>query len=252
MRIDYPRQEQIPLLKSLWRQAFGDEDAFLDAFFGDVFAPDRCRCVTEGSEVTAALYWLDCALEDRPMAYLYAVATAKKYRGRGHCRALMADTHKLLQELGYAGAILVPGEPGLFQMYRGMGYEVCSRVRQWTCGPADRAMALREVDGAEYARLRRQYLPAGGVVQERENLALLQVTARLYAGEQVLLCAAGAPTGNLVCAEFLGDPAAAGQVLAALQCRRGTFRGPGNDRDFAMYRPFSPGKAPEYFGLAFD
>jgi hypothetical protein len=164
----------------------------------------------------------------------------------------MADTHKLLQHLGYAGAILVPGGAGLFEMYRGMGYQVCSRIRQWTCAPADRGMALREVDGLEYARLRRQYLPTGGVVQEGANLALLQTMCRLYAGEGVVFCATGAETGHLICAEFLGDPTLAGQVLTALQCRRGIFRGPGNDRDFAMYLPFEVGNAPEYFGLAFD
>ena len=251
MRIDYPAEGQLPQLRQLWKEAFGDDDAFLSSFFGSVFSPDRCRCMTEEGQVTAALYWLDCRHEERPLAYLYAVATHKKHRGKGLCRALMADTHRLLKELGYAGAILVPGEPGLFEMYRSMGYKLCSHVRQWRCAAADQGMALWEIDQAEYAALRRQYLPQGGVVQEDQNLTLLCSMTRLYAGENVLLCARD-ERGSLLCQELLGDQAAAPRILAALQYDQGTFRGPGQEQAFAMYHPLSAAPAPQYFGLAFD
>lgn len=251
MRIDCPTREQLPQLRQLWQEAFGDEDTFLDSFFGQVFAPDRCRCITDAGQITAVLYWLDCRLDEAPLAYLYAVATRKTHRGKGLCRSLMADTHRLLKELGYAGTLLVPGEPGLFQMYQTMGYDVCSRVTQWRCRAAERGMALREIDPAEYAALRRQYLPAGGVVQEGENLTLLTAMTRLYAGENVVFCARK-EQGQLICPELLGDTDAAGRILASLQCDQGLFRGPGQDQAFAMYHPFDHRLAPQYFGLAFD
>ena len=76
MKIDYPAQEQIPKLRRLWKEAFSDNDGFLDAFFSKAFAPDRCRCVTVEGEPAAALYWFDCQLEGQPVAYIYAFATA--------------------------------------------------------------------------------------------------------------------------------------------------------------------------------
>ena len=78
MTIDLPKPGQIPQLRQLWQEAFGDSDAFLDSFFSLSFAPERCRCVTEENHVTAALYWFDCSCHGGKMAYLYAVATGKE------------------------------------------------------------------------------------------------------------------------------------------------------------------------------
>lgn len=251
MRIDYPVEAQIPELRRLWREAFGDDDSFLDLFFGAVFSSDRCRCVTVEDRVAAALYWLDCRCNDRPIAYLYAVATGKKHRGQGLCRALVADTHRLLSELGYAGVVLVPGELPLFEMYGSMGYGPCSTVREFTCGAGSERAALRELTAEEFAALRRQYLPAGAVIQEGENLTLLSGLAKFYSGEDFLLCAADGGT-RLRGLELLGNTDAAPRILAALGKDAGTFRTPGPGREFAVFHPLSDAPTPSYFGFAFD
>ena len=93
MKADYPTREQTEGLCKLWQEAFGDNDAFLDAFWSTAFSSDRCRCITVDGEVAAALYWFDCRCENKPMAYLYAVATARSHRGKGLCKALMESTH---------------------------------------------------------------------------------------------------------------------------------------------------------------
>jgi predicted acetyltransferase len=108
MRIDAPTTAQIPALRALWKEAFADEDVFLDIFFSASFSPERCRCLTVQDQLAAALYWMDCSAGEAKLAYIYAVATAKAYRGRGLCRALLEDTHAVLKRMGYAGAILVP------------------------------------------------------------------------------------------------------------------------------------------------
>lgn len=251
MRIDYPEQDQLPLLRKLWMEAFGDDDSFLNIFYGSVFSPDRCRCVTSDGQVTAALYWLDCRCNGKPIAYLYAIATGKKYRHRGQCRALMDDTHRLLRELGYAGAVLVPGEKALFMMYRALGYETCSQIHQWHCFAAGIGTALREISVEEYGAARRRYLPEGGVIQENENLTFLQSQTRLYAGADFILCARE-QRGTLLCPEILGNISAAPRILTALGYSDGHFRSPGTGTDFAMYYPLSDSPAPTYFGLAFD
>lgn len=251
MTIDYPRPQQLDQLRYIWQEAFGDGDTFLDTFFGSVFSADRCRCITIGDQAVAALYWLDCRLDGRPLAYIYAVATRKSYRSEGMCRRLMTDTHSLLAELGYQGSILVPGEKNLFHMYGGMGYQACSGIREFFCEANDTPVAIRSISAAEYTQLRREYLPAGGVVQEGENMALLTSYARLYAGEDFLLAAVdnGSTLQGL---ELLGNAGAAPGILSALCRAGGTFRTPGEDCPFAMYRPISDSPAPRYFGLAFD
>lgn len=242
MKIDYPLQMQIPGLRKLWKEAFGDSDAFLDIFWDTAFSADRCRCITVGGQVAAALYWFDCRLDGRPIAYVYAVATAKTFRGQGLCRCLMDDTRLLLAGLGYSGIVLVP-EKSLFGMYEGMGYKVCSYVREFACRAGDTPVALQEIDVKAYAKLRRQYLPTGGVAQEGENLQFLSKISRLYAGEDFVYAEG---------AELLGNTDAAAGILGALGKDRGTFRCPGEEIPFAMYLPLDDQTAPAYFGLAFD
>ena len=251
MIIKPPAREEIPQLRQLWKQAFGDTDAFLDIFFSAAFAPKRCRCVVTDGEVAAALYWFSCEVGGQPLAYIYAVATAKQFRGKGLCRQLMADTHTHLKNLGYAGALLVPGDPGLREMYRAMGYRDMTANKKISC-KAGKAIHLDEIGAEQYAQLRRELLPAGSVVQEGENLRFLEGIARFYRGEDCLLCAVQ-ENGKLTVPELLGNAAAAPGIVAALGCENGAFTMPGQDEPFAMGIAFTPDfQKPQYFAFAFN
>lgn len=252
MKLDAPHQRQIPGLRRLWKLAFEDTDAFLDTFFSTAFAPDRCRCVTLHDQVVAALYWFRCELEGQKLAYLYAVATHPEHRKKGICRALLEDTHAHLASLGYDGVILVPQEEPLRKMYEKSGYRSFGTLAQFSCTAASHPASIRAIDPEEYARLRRQYLPAGGVVQEEENLALLRSYARFYAGPDYLL-AACADAEQLRGIELLGNASAAPEILRSLGFGQGTFRTPGGTGPFAMFHPLTDGATvPSYFALALD
>lgn len=252
MEIDRPRPGSEPRLRQLWQAAFGDSEDWIRRFFSRVYSPERCRCLTADGQIAAALYWFDTEFAGRRLAYVYAVATAPEYRHRGFCRRLMEDTHAHLARLGYDATLLVPAEPELRRMYAAMGYRACSRVSEFTCPASGIPVSLREIFPEEYAALRREYLPAGGVIQEGANLACLSLMARLYAGEDFLL-AADREDGCLRGIELLGNPAAAAGILTALDCSRGSFRVPGQEIPFSMLLPLTPEVPfPDYFGLAFD
>ena len=167
----------------------------------------------------------------------------------------MADTHTHLASLGYMGAILVPGSEALFGFYSRMGYASCTRIHEFICVTSDETVRLTQISPAEYASLRRQLLPEGGVIQEKENLDFLITQAALYKGEDFIL-AARQENSTLICPEILGNTAAAPMITKTLGCKSGKFRTPPNtaenSRPFAMYLPFTDEKAPSYFGLAFD
>lgn len=243
MRADYPAPEQTEALRRLWKEAFGDSDAFLDGFWDTAFAFDRCRCIMIDDEAAAALYWLDCRCDGAPMAYIYAVATAKKHRGKGLCHLLMADTHAHLKNLGYAGCILVPGDEGLSAMYGKMGYTPFGGMDTVTC-TAGNPIAMQKVTAEEYGALRKAYLPEHGVWQE--GLPFLATYAALYAGAD-FICAWVDGLGL----ELLGNADAAPGILGTLGKETGKFRISGA-APFAMFYPLSPTPAPGYFGIAFD
>ena len=250
MIIDQP-QDTTPL-RALWQQAFGDTEEFLDIFFSAAYAPDRCRCLYADGQLAAMLYWFDCQWDGKRLAYLYAVATDAAFQGRGLCRALMENTHAHLKSLGYHGAILVPNGADLFGLYEKLGYRTCGYVTEFSAAASETPIPLRQVTAAEYARLRRQYLPREGVIQEDETLALLEAFSGFYAGDELLL-AAYPEKGKCKVCELLGNPAAAPGVLAALGYSEGSFRVPGTGKPFAMYHPLTlDPAAPGYLGLALD
>lgn len=251
MIIDHPQKAHIPHLRSLWQQAFGDTDAFLDSFFRLGFDPRRCRCAFIEDRPVAALYWFDCSYQGRKLAYLYAIAAEKEHRGKGICRALMDDTHALLKDLGYSAAVLVPGEEGLFRFYGAIGYRVFGTVcrRQVSAGSAP--TPLRSVDPTEYAALRRKLLPQGGIVQEGAFLDLLADQASLFAGEGFVLCA-GVEKDHLIVQEYLGSLAAIPGILASLGLKTGLVRSPGEEIPFAMGFSLDGSALPGYLGLPMD
>ncbi len=251
MKIDYPDESQIPALKALWREAFGETDD-PEPFFRTAFYPLRARCVTLDGNVAAALYWMDVTCRERKMAYLYAVATARAYRGRGICHQLMINTRELLREQGYEGILLVPAGPELEKFYEGMGYRTATTIREFLCSPGPDAAVYHPVDRQEYAMRRREFLPEGSVIQEGANLAYLETMAEFYEGPNFLL-AAVRTEDSLQGLELLGDPHAGPEILRALGIPRGTFRTPGEGENFAMFQPLVSGcQAPAYFGFAFD
>lgn len=231
-------------LRTLWTDCFADEGGWLDTFFGTAFDPNHVCALTRQGKPAAALCWMDAFCEGRKLAYLYAVATARAFRHQGLCRELMGLTHGKLA--GYAGAILVPSGPELRQMYGKMGYVNFSGIRELSVS-AGESVSIRRLTPSEYAALRRNYLPAGGVIQENGAVEYLAASAALYAGADFLLAMAG--DFGL---ELLGNSGAAPGILGALGLEKGTFRVPGQE-PFAMYHSLT-GESwqPGYFGLAFE
>ena len=248
MTIDHPTE--LAGLRRLWQEAFGDSDAFLDIFFTQGFDPARSLCISENDTPVAALYWFDCSCNGRKIAYLYAVATARSHRGQGLCRRLMADTHKILANQGYSSAVLVPGEPSLFDFYEKMGYQTICCTKAIACTAGDKSLPVATLSTDAYAAQRRRLLPDNAVVQEGDNLAFLSQICGLYGGDGWVM-AASTEGKTLWAMEFLGDTALLPGILTALGASEGHIRTPGDDA-FAMYLPFDTAEPPAYFGIPFD
>lgn len=250
MTIDKPSSVHRHGLRLLWQEAFGDPEQSIDAFFETAFSPERCRCVFRWETVAAALYWLDCSCNGKKIAYIYAVAVGKEFRGQGLCKALMEDTHRHLLQAGYELAVLVPSDVGLRQMYGKLGYENFGGM-DCIHAVAGEKIPLRPLDAVEYGTLRKSLLPEGGILQEGVTLEYLGKFAQFYAGEDFLACCA-IENGKLRCLELLGNTQKASGIVAAHGAQEGTFRIPGKS-PFAMCLPLKQRLVcPGYFGLALD
>lgn len=250
MITDFPKESHIPGLRALWKEAFGDTDAFLDSFFSTGFSMYRCMCIREGNRPLAALYWFDCHWQDKRLAYVYAVATAKSHRGQGLCHKLMEATHRLLLQLGYSGVVLVPAKQALFGFYEKMGYGCFGGITQWDA-TAGKPLALKRLDYKQYCAVRDRYLTDGAVLQNGATMRFLSTYTHFYQGEDFLVCGAQ-EDGKWMAYELLGNTDAAPGILGALQLESGTFRCPGST-PFAMYLSLTQDKqTPDYFAFALD
>lgn len=245
----YTTVEDRSALRKLWQEAFGDTVAYIDAFFETAYAPERSRVAVVDGEIAGMHFWFDCELEGERLAYLYAVATDKRFRGQGIATKLMEDGEALLREQGYAGAILSPGSESLFRFYAQRGYETVGYRTEERIS-AGEPIPIREVDAAEYAKIRAELLPENGVRQEGENLRFLYRFCRFYAGDR--FCAA-VYEGEEFLPEYLGDRGNVPGLLGALDLAEASVRMPGTETPCAMGKWFSPAdKRQIYLGFVFD
>ena len=224
----HSQPEDIPQLRQLWKECFGDSDAFLDSFYTLAYSPARSLVLQRNDRILGVAYWFDCAMGSLPLAYVYAVAISPEVQGKGLGSALMEAIHRTLKEKHYSGVLLVPGDEGLRRYYTHFGYRSCSCRPLEVCLPP-----LTPVSPAEYARLRRILLPENGVIQEKENLAFLSALADFFrAGAGI--AALSKQDGS--CLELLGVPT------------------PGAQRPYAMGRSLTEIPLPEqiYFSFGFD
>jgi len=235
-------------LKHLWKIVFEDPDGAIDAFFAVAFSAERCRYIEEDGVLLSALYWLDCEYEGGKLAYIYAVATHPEHRGRGLASRLLEETHAHLKALGYAGAVLKPAK-GLFPFYGRLGYETCGFVRRFHGVSASVPAEIQEISVAEYARLRRMYLPENGIVQEGVTLDYLHIYAKLYTSKDALFCVS---REDPVIFEYLGNPDSAPGILAALDIPSADIPTAGKEIPFAMWHPLNCTKKPGYLGISLE
>lgn len=252
-----PDLQDIPALRRLWREAFGDSDAFLDAFFQTAFAPARSLVAAVDKEIAAALFWFFCDYEQGKLAYLYGVCTGAAYRGQGFCHKLMAAAEKTLAAKGCVGTILVPGNEKLVSLYASMGHAPCCPVQEQRVFREKTPLAIAPVTPEEYAALRQNLLPPGGVRQEGASLAFQARLGNLYRVEHCIFAAEPLGSSRVILKELLTDGVPpeklAGRILAFLQADEGILRcSSAEGKNFAMFRPLKPCQPPAYFGLAFD
>ena len=239
-------------LRNLWQEAFHESDDFTNLFFETGFSPRRHHRIEENGVPVSALYWFDCHLHGKKLAYIYGVATLKSHHGKGLAGKLMEQTHEILRSQGYAGAILVPAGPALFDYYKRFGYETATFTTRLTCDAGDTPVAMRKISPEEYLRLSPAYLPEGSVMQGNDALTFLNGYCDFYAGEDFLLICSISPEGFRG-QELLGNTQAASGILRALNCEAGRFRTIGADRPFAMWLPFREDcPKPSWFALALD
>jgi len=248
MIIDTPRKKDLPALKQIWQEAFGDSPEFLNGFFQKGFSPERCRCLLWEDRPVAVLYWFDCFFHGKKLAYIYAVATDKAFRGRGLCRQLMDDTHRHLKNTGYSAATLVPENEALFAMYGTMGYRRFCPMTETAVQAGVFQLPVEKITAEEFFHLRNALLPPKGILQD-SVASYLDTFTEFYRAAGAIMCLRQ-EKDTLYFQEFFGDKDILPGIITALQAQNALVNLPGGD-PYAMYLPFDGTDLEDaYLGIA--
>lgn len=227
-----PRREDIPALTGLWQEAFPEDTAEeIGDFFALGFAPERSLALYGENRPLSMLYWFDGVWGGGRLAYLYAVATQKTARGRGHSSRLIEAACEILTKRGYAGALLVPAEPELFLFYGKLGFVPCCPGVKMTISDAG---GLAPLTPPEYEVFRKPFLGSGDAVLTGAALDYFGGDGEFYEGPEGVLALARVPEAGAPAAEGFG------RIVTSTQ----------TGGDTAMFRPLKPGvPAPERFTM---
>ena len=256
MRFTRAGQADIPQLRALWQQVFCDDpDDVLDTFFTTLYPTCNTFVARADDTICAMLYALPQAIvageHTQTAAYLYSIATAPAYRGRGACRGLMQLAEKQLRSQGIALLLLAAETPELADMYRSFGYTGSHSiyVPQPFPVPAGRAQMLTPT---EYAGVRETLLmdtPHIRYDKPTLDFEALDATYYLLEAPQLTGCAAvrRLSDGRLRADECLPDARVLPALAAAL--------GPGEillpGQNF-LFRPLDGREAFPYAAFSLD
>lgn len=290
VRPDLP--EDIPAQRELWKLAFGDSDQYIDNFYNTYYRPERVVVLEEDGAVRSMTAWFDTTFVvpgqgEYRAAYLYAVATHPRCRGRGLAGKLLAGADGYFRSLGIPAVTTVPAEPSLHDFFGANGFRECFRILGGTLRREEIASApsglLRPASPEEYGRIREQLLadiphiayPAGALAYQAGCCALGD--GGLFLGDTpggpVCLCAEQADDSLVIVKEYLGSAGMGRYVFPDLPriapAQRWEIRGPrprderpdlrGNLGKFAMLKWLDQELEKTwdwdtvgYLGLAFD
>lgn len=115
------------VLKALWHEAFGEDYDSIDLFFETLYAPENALIAENEETLLSALYLLEGEMtldegKSVPVDYVFAAATALRYRRRGIMRTLLDFAAETSEKRGKAALCLLPGETSLEAYYRTCGF----------------------------------------------------------------------------------------------------------------------------------
>ena len=118
-------------LAKLWVEVFGDDENFISSFLDAYMIPEyNVPIITNGKKIISALYLIDFPLYSNmknlgDCAYLFAAATKKEYRNKGHMSKLISYSSELCKNRGLKAIFLFPQnqKQELFDFYSKSGFE---------------------------------------------------------------------------------------------------------------------------------
>ena len=195
--------------RALWKQAFGDSDAFIDTYFKNKVLPGQSLGLFDGGLVSV-LHMLPFIIRvqgrDMPTAYIAGAATDTAHRGRGHMKTLLYKALKLMKARGILMTHLYPFRHSFYEKF---GWATYSYVRKITISrqSAHAMVDIVETDNAQlmaplYAAMMKRF--DGYVVRSAREWRWRIEELKSDGGRVIVLKKGGAPSAYMMVYETDG------------------------------------------------
>lgn len=124
--IRHAKFRDIPQLKEIWSEAFGEED-YAEDFYSRIFRPEDTLCEAENETVLAMLHKIPCRIDQgqggyENAYYFFALATRSGARGRGIMGQLIERAGEEIRAQGAEIVFLIPAQESLKGYYKRFGF----------------------------------------------------------------------------------------------------------------------------------
>ncbi len=118
--IRWAHKKDIPYLKRLMKEIFGDQDYYINLFFHYKFE-ENVLVYEVDSQIISTVYLLPAKIylkeKFHPITYLYACATKPLFRGKGVMGKLLNESFNIACQNENIGVFLLPASESLYTFY---------------------------------------------------------------------------------------------------------------------------------------
>lgn len=114
--------------RALWKEAFGDNDSFIEQFMNRYYNPENLLHIGTEKKLFSMLHLIPFDYNNGTIGIIYALATATEERSRGYATILIQRAIETAQKRGYTHIALIPASEQLFSYYNKRGFKGKYRV----------------------------------------------------------------------------------------------------------------------------
>ncbi len=126
-------EDERPLAKALWKEAFNDSDAFINWYFANKLPEGSSLCMFEGGQLISIVHLIPYTIriQGKPVnsAFIAGVATALNRRGEGLMRTMLLESLSLLKSRGVFITHLYPFSHAFYEAFGWAAYSYVSRQK---------------------------------------------------------------------------------------------------------------------------
>ncbi|MGE5495185.1 MAG: enhanced intracellular survival protein Eis [Burkholderiales bacterium] len=203
MDIRLLEETDIPQAKALWKEAFGDTDAYIEWYFANKVSPGNSLGAFDGRLVAVVhMIPLKVCVQGVPVmsSYIAGAATAADRRGKGLMRTLLYESLKIMKQRGIMLTHLYPFKHSFYEKFGWATYSYARFISAGEAAPRQGADIIESWDAELLSGLYRSMMSRfdGYIVREKREWRWRLEEHATDGGKTAVLIKGGRPAAYML------------------------------------------------------